>query len=138
VRRIREDRFLEHIFPITRKFLLRSDAPGKRARAATGSANDNPLANVGAARRTGLERGQIDLAKRLYQAKSGFLVKTERVPLHNSSIAEMQPNRFSLGDQIANGENEPVIDQHTIASALDTEGIGGKGIGWDNRMQANH
>src|SRR5262245_36793621 len=66
VRWRRHDRLLEPVFLVTRKFLVRGDAPGKRARAAAGPTDNNPLANVDAARRTGLERRQINLAKRLH------------------------------------------------------------------------
>src|SRR6185437_4317631 len=50
----------------------------------------------------------------------------------------MQPNGRSLGDQIADGEHQAVVDQHAVAGALDAQGLGGEAVGRDNRMQPDH
>ena len=58
--------------------------------------------------------------------------------LHHPAVAEMQPDGVGLGDQIADGEHEAIVDQHAIAGALDAERIGREGIGRNDRMQADH
>ena len=50
----------------------------------------------------------------------------------------MQPDRFGLGDQIADGEHQPVVDQHAVAGALAAERVGGEGVGRDDGVQADH
>ena len=50
MRRIGEDRLVEHVFPIAGELLLRGDAPGNRTRAAAGAADHDALADVRAAR----------------------------------------------------------------------------------------
>jgi len=50
----------------------------------------------------------------------------------------MQPDGFGLGDQIADGQHQPVADQHAITGALDAKGVGGEGVVRDDGMQADH
>ena len=135
---IGEDRLVEHVFPIAGEFLLGGDAAGQRARAPAGAADHDALADLGAARRADRQRRQIELAERLHQAEAGLLVEAERMALHHAAVAEMQPDGFGFGDQIADGEHQAVVDQHAVAGALDAQRLGGEGVGRDDRMQADH
>jgi len=60
------------------------------------------------------------------------------VARHHAAVANMQPDGFGLGDQIADGQYQSIIDQHAIAGALGPQGLCAKGIAGDDRMQANH
>jgi hypothetical protein len=84
------------------------------------------------------QRIEIDAAERLHQAEAGFGIQGQRVAFHHAAVAEMQPDGFGFGDQVADGQHQPVADQHAIAGALDAERLGGEGIAWNDRMQANH
>ena len=138
MRGIGEDRLVQHVFPIAGEFLLGGDAAGERACAAAGAADHHAFADFRRFRGADLERRQIDLAERLHQAETGLLVEAERMALHHAAVAEMQPDRFGLGDQIADGEHKAVVDQHAVAGALDTERVGSEGIRRNDRMQADH
>ena len=59
-------------------------------------------------------------------------------PSHHAAVAEMQPDRFGLGDQIADGQHQSVVDHHAIAGALGAEGVRAEGVGGDDRMQPDH
>ena len=50
----------------------------------------------------------------------------------------MQPDGLGLGDQIADGQHQPVADQNAVAGAFDAERLGGEGVGWNDRTQADH
>ena len=136
---IGEDRFVEHVFPIAGEFLLGGDAPGKRARAAAGAADDDAFADFDALSRSQLSStGRSILPSACTRPKPVSWSKPSAMTLHDAPVAEMQPDGFGFGDQIADGENEPIVDQHAIAGALDTERVGGKGVGRDDRVQADH
>ncbi len=128
VRGIGEDRLVQHILPITGEFLLGGNAAGERSCATAGTADDHAFANFRGFRGACLKRRQIDLAERLHQAKTGFLIRAKRVALHHPAVAEMQPHGVGLGDQIANGENKAIIDQHAIAGTFSAERISREGI----------
>ena len=138
MRRIGEDRLVEHVFPIAGEFLLGGDAAGERAGAPAGAADHHALADLGGARGADRQRRQVDRAERLHQAEAGLLVEAERVAFHHAAVAEMQPDGLGFGDQIADGQHQAVVDQHAVAGALDAERLGGEGVGRDDRMQADH
>ena len=91
-----------------------------------------------ALRRAERQRRQIELGQRLHQAEAGLLVDAERVARRDAAVAEMQPDGFGLGDQIADGQHQAVVDQHAVAGALGAKRVGGEGVGRDDRMQADH
>src|SRR5262245_4102785 len=137
MRRIGEYRFVENVLPIASEFLLRRDAAGERARASACAAYDDAFSNFSGLGGTDVEPGKIDLAERLHQPETRFLIETERMSLHDMAVAEMQPDSLGFGDQITDGEHEAVVDQHAVARALDPERIGSKSIGRDNRMKTD-
>ena len=84
------------------------------------------------------KRIEVDAAERLHQAEAGFEIEAERVALHHAAVAEMQPDGFGFGDQIADGQYQPVVDQHAVTGALGSQGVRAEGVGRDDRMQADH
>ena len=136
MRRIGEDRLVEHVFPIAGEFLPRGDAAGDRTRAPAGAADHHALADLGRLRCAERQCRQVDLAERLHQAEAGLLVGAERVALDHAAVAQMQPDLLGLGDQIADGQHQPVVDQHAVAGALAAQGVGGEGVGRDDGVQA--
>ena len=74
---------------------------------------------------TGIE---IEAAERLHQAKTGLGVEAERMALHHAAVAEMQPDGLGLGDQIADGQDQPVVDHHAVAGAFGAEIVGAEGV----------
>ena len=138
MRRRREDRLVQYIFPIAGEFLLGRDAAGERTRAPAGAANHHPLADRGLLRRAERQRRPVDLAQRLHQAETGLLIEAKRMAFHHVSVVAMQPDGLRLGDQIADGQHQAVVDQHAVAGALDPKRFGREAVGRDDRMQADH
>jgi hypothetical protein len=60
------------------------------------------------------------------------------VAFDDAAVAKMQPDGFSLGDQIADGQHQPVVDQYAIAGALGAQRVRAKGVGGDDRVQSDH
>ena len=56
----------------------------------------------------------------------------------HAAVAEMQPDGFGLGDQIADGQHQAVVDQHAVAAAFGAERGGAEGVRRDDRVQADH
>jgi len=54
---------------------------------------------------------------------------------HGTAVGQMQPDRFCLGDEVTNGENDALADQHAVAAALGPERLGGERIGGNHRPQ---
>ena len=133
-----EDRLVQHVFPVAGEFLLGGDAAGERARAPADGADHHAFADLGGAGGADRQGIEFEPAERLHQAEAGLAVEAERVALHHAAVAEMQPDGFGFGDQIADGEHQPVVDQHAVAGALDAERVGGEGVGRDERMDADH
>jgi hypothetical protein len=50
----------------------------------------------------------------------------------------MQPHRLGLGDQIADGQYQPVVDHDAVAGALGPQGFRAGGVGGDDRVQTDH
>ena len=53
-----------------------------------------------------------------------------------TAIAEMQPDRLSLGDEVAYGEHDAVSDQDTVSRPLGPQRFGGEGICGNNRPES--
>ena len=106
-----EDRLIQQIFPIAGEFLLGRDLAGDRSRASAGAADHHAVADLGGGGRAKRQRLEIEIAERLHQAEAGFEIEAERVALHHAAVAEMQPDGFGLGDEIADRQHQPVIDQ---------------------------
>jgi hypothetical protein len=138
VRRVGEDRLVEHVFPIAGEFLLGSNGGCERAGAPAGAAEHDALADLRGGGRADRKRRQVDAAERLHQPEAGFGVEAERMALRHAAVAEMQPDRLRLGDQIADGEHQTVADQHAVAGAFGAERVGGEGVGGNDRMQPDH
>ncbi len=133
-----EDGFIEHVFPIARKFLLGRDPTRERARAAARPADHDAFTDLRGFRGSEGQRLNLDPAKRLHQAKSRLLIEAERMALDNATVAQMQPDRIRFGDQIADREHESVFDQHAVAGALDAERFGRECIGRDDGVQPDN
>jgi hypothetical protein len=113
-----EDRLIQQVFPIAGEFLLGRDLACDRARASAGAADHHAVADLGGGGRAERQRIEVEVAERLHQAEAGFEIEAERVAFHHAAVAAMQPHRFGLGDEIADGQHQPVIDHDAIAGAL--------------------
>ncbi|MEY9688028.1 hypothetical protein ABIF13_008802 [Bradyrhizobium elkanii] len=96
------------------------------------------VADLGRRRRADPQRLEIEPAERLHQAEAGFEIEAERVALDRAAVAEMQPHRGGFGDQIADRQHQPVVDQDAIAGALGAERLGAESIRRNDRMQPDH
>ena len=110
MRRVGEDRFIEQIFPIAGELLPGGDLARHRARAPAGAADHDAVADL--RRRGGAERNRIDVepAERLHQAETGGGIEAERMTFHHAAVGKVQPDLLGLGDEIADGEDQPVVD----------------------------
>ena len=80
--RRREDRFLQHIFPIAGKFLFGDDARRYRALPPAEAADDNPFPDRGCGGIADLERRHIHFGQCLHQPEAAFLIVAEHVRGH--------------------------------------------------------
>ena len=64
------------------------------------------------------KRIEIEVAERLHEAEAGHGIKSKRVTLHHASVADMQPDGLSLGDEITDGQHQAVIDDDAVAGTL--------------------
>ena len=121
----REDRLVEHIFPIAGEFLAGSDARRHRMMPPAGAADHNALANRGGRRLAERQCGEVDAGERLHQAETCLLVITEHVPGHRAAVAEGEPDLLRLGDEIADGQHRAIFaDQDTVTGTLGAERFG--------------
>jgi hypothetical protein len=49
----------------------------------------------------------------------------------------VQPNRFRLGDEIADREHQPVVDHDAVAGAFGAQRLGAEGVRRDDGVQAD-
>ncbi len=123
----RENRVVEQILPIAGEFLPGDDIRLDRPPGSVGK--HDGIADLGTRCIAEVQRGQIELAQRLHQAESGFLVVGQRMRRNHAPITGRQPDFLGLGDQIADGEHQPVFaDDHAAAFAQAAERPGGEGV----------
>ncbi len=134
-----EDRLVEHIFPVSGEFLLGDHPRRHRAMQAAGAGDDHPVADRGPARTADREGRQVHPGQRLDQAEAGLLVIGQGMARHRRAGDRRQPHRFGLGDEIADGQDEPAVpDQDAVAGALGAERLGGEGVVGNHRAQTDH
>src|SRR5450755_874097 len=115
MRGVGEDRIVQEILPVTGELLPGGDVAGDRPGAPAGAAQHDAVADLRSGGGTKRQRVEVELAKRLHQPKTAYRIEAERMAFHHAAIAEMQPDRFGLGDQIADGQHQPVIDHDAVA-----------------------
>ncbi len=90
-------------------------------------------------RRADRQRINVEPAERLHQAEAGSEIEAECVALDRTAVAEMQPYRGRLGDQIAD-RHPPRTSPSSIMTPLPArsaaERLGAEGVGWNDRMQS--
>ena len=101
---------------------VRPPAPPITMRSPISAKRDEPMGSAGRSIST----------ERLHQAEAGLLVEAERMTFHHMAVAEMQPDSGGFRDQVADGQHQPVVDQHAVAGALDPQRLGGKAVGRDD------
>ena len=69
------------------------------------------------------------MAERLHETEAALEIEAERMAFDDAAVAEMQPDRFGLGDQIADGQHQPVVDQDAVAGALGAQRLRAEGVG---------
>ena len=137
--RRREDRLVEHVFPITGELLFGDDAGCNGMLAPAGAGDDDPLAKRGGRRLTDFKRRHVELGERLHQPESGFLVVAEDVTGHRAPVVQREPERVRLSDQVTDGQNEAVAaNDDAITGALSAECVRRKGVGRHGCAQRHH
>ena len=104
-----EDRLVEEIFPIAGEFLLGRDPRRHRALPAAAAGDDHALADPDPRRAAERQRRQVEPAQRLDQAEAGLLVIGQRMARDGAAVIGVDPDRLGLGDEIADGEDQPVV-----------------------------
>ena len=139
MRRRGEDRLIDHIFPVAGELLLGDDASGDRTRTSAGAADHDALADRDRAGIADRQRRQVETGQRLDQPETCRLVIGQHGAGHVAAVDQREPDRLRLGDEIADGQNQPVgTDQHAIAGALGAQRVGGEGIRRDDGAHAHH
>ena len=73
--------------------------------------------------------GHVEPPERQDEAEAGREVVRERVAFHDRSVVPREPDRRRLGDQVADGEDEPVLADHdAVARAIGAEDRSGERI----------
>lgn len=57
--------------------------------------------------------------------------------LHYAPVSDMQPHRLCFGDEVADGEHQPVVDHDAVAGAFSPQCLGAEGVRRDDGMQAD-
>jgi hypothetical protein len=83
------------------------------------------------------QRIDVHAAERLHQAEAGDRIEAERMAFHDATVAEVQPDRLGLGDEIADGEHQSVVDHDAVADALGAERLRGECVGRNDGVQAD-
>ena len=122
VRRRREQRLVEQVFPETGEFALGEYRGLQRVRASA-MADDEDVVVFGDRRdRPALEDGPSRAAQRLDEAEARRKVVGERVALHDRSVVTGQPDRRRLGDQVADRQGQAVVPDHdAVAETFGSE-----------------
>ena len=125
-----EDRVVQHVLPVAGEFLARGDGAAERVAAAAGAGQHRRVAGLRAGAGLHLQRRQVEAAERLDQAEAGLEIVGEGVAGDGAAVMGGEPDRLGLGDQVADGGDQPVrADHHAAAGALRAEGLGGEGVG---------
>src|SRR5262245_39770542 len=116
MRRRREDRFVEHIFPVTGEFLPRRDARRDGAMSSAGAADHDALTDLHFARPPERQRRELDVRERLHEAEARLLVIAEHMSRRRLTVAEGEPDLLGFGDQVSDGEDDATLtDDDAIA-----------------------
>ena len=83
--------------------------------------------------------GKIEAGEGLDEAEAGRLVVAEHVALDRAAVGEAEPDGLGLGDQVADGEHQPVAaDDDAMAGPLGAEDRGGEGVVGDAGAESDH
>ncbi len=139
VRRAGEDRLVQHIFPIAGELFPGHDLRRHRAGGAAGAGDDHLVADR---RVTGIadrHRRHVQRLQRLQQAEARRLVHAQNVPRDLAAFPGRQHDVVRLGDQIADGQDDPVFADHRpMADPFGAERRRREGVPWDRRGQGDH
>ena len=139
VRRRGEDGAVEQVFPMAGEFLAGDDGRGNRVPAAALGGDDRLVAGADPPAAADLDRRHRQAPERLHQPEPGLLVVAEHRRRHRAADAGGQPDRLGLGDQITDGQHQPVAaDQDGAAGALGAERPGGERVLRNRRLQPQH
>jgi len=133
-----EDGFVQRVLPVASEGLAGDDVPGERMRPPTGSAGHDSAPDLGLVRSAEGQRRQVEPPQRLDQAESGLIVEAEHMPLDRAALAAMNPNRLGFHDQVADGQDQPLVDQDAVSGALGSQGLRRESFGRHQRMQPHH
>ena len=107
-----------------------------------GRDHDDALTHGRRGRCAARQHRRADPPERLHQPETGRDVVRERVPGHYRAIVGRDPDRVGFGDQITDGQDEPIVaDDDTAAAALGAEDrrgecvLGDIGTQRDNRIE---
>ena len=139
MRRRGEDGLVEHILPIAGELAFGRDAGIEGMPPAAFAGDDHEIADLEGGRRADFERRHAEAAERLHQAEPRFEVVAQRVAREHAAIARRQPDRFRLGDQVANGEHKAArADEDPVAGSLRPQNPGGERVLRDGCAQAHN
>ena len=103
------------------------------------AADHDPLADLGRCQIADRQLGKIEAGEGLDEAEAGRLVVAEHVARDRAPVDKTEPDGLGLGDQVADGEHQPVAaDDDAMAGPLGAEDRGGKGIVGDAGAETDH
>ena len=138
VRRRGEERLVEHVLPVAGELALREYCRFQGVRAPAVSGHHYVLADADRRRAAALDRLHAKFAERLHQPESRRLVVGEHRAAHHRALRGREPDDACLGDEIADREDQAVLDDDAVAGALGAEDRRGESVLRDLGPQQHH
>ena len=124
-----EQGLVEHVLPVARELALVEHLRPECVGAPAAAQHDRGVADLERLRRAPRQRRELEGPERLHHAEARREVVSERMPRHDAAVQRRDPDRFGLGDEIADRQDQPVAaDGDAAAHALGTEDRRREGI----------
>jgi hypothetical protein len=136
VGRCGEDRTIERVLPIARKFLPGDNPSGNRMAPPPFGGHNGAITRADAQPDAEIDGRRVQSPQRLDETKSGFLVGGKDVPGNSAALHRSQPDRLRFRNQIADCQNEAILtNQDAAPRALGAKSPGGERVLRDGRPQ---
>ena len=129
MRRRRENRLIQKIFPISGKFADRDNFGFYRLSTAAGSGKNHRFAFTQISRPPDSHRLKVCFLERLDQPKTGFLIVSGDMAGNGAAFRIDQPHLRRFDNQITDGQHQSTLaDNDAVTAAVRAQRPGGKTV----------